>query len=266
MRALVTGAASGIGRATVKRLVRDGHEVFATDVNEDGMAAAADADRWPERVTRAQLDVREADQWREVFARAVGQMGYVDLCMNVAGVLDMAWVHEIEDRHIDFMIDVNVKGVMFGTRTATAHMVERRAGHVINVASLAALGPVPGLSIYSATKYAVRAFSLAAAIELREHGVAVTTVCPDAVETPMLVQQEGAKQAELTFSGKRALTAQEVADAMCGPVIQKRPMEVALPFDRGVLAKVANLAPDSARILWPLLRRQGAANQKARKR
>ena len=75
-----------------------------------------------------------------------------------------------EDVHRHF--DVNVKGVIFGTRAAAARMIPQGHGHVVNIASMAALAPIPGLALYSASKYAVRAFSLAAAEELRAHGVA----------------------------------------------------------------------------------------------
>jgi 3-oxoacyl-[acyl-carrier protein] reductase len=265
--AFVTGAASGIGRRCVMRLAAMGTQVFATDVDDAGLERAASEDGWRDRGVRlARLDVRDAAAWEERYAQAISELGAIDLHMNVAGVLAPAWVHEISAKDVDFMVDVNLKGVIHGTVRATRHMVQRGRGHVVNVASLAALAPVPGLSIYAATKYAVRGFSLSAAIELREKGVAVTTVCPDAVDTPMLHLQETYDEASLTFSGRsKPLTADDVAEVMCGRVLEQRPLEIAIPFERGALAKVANLLPQSSAVLLPLLRARGRKQRLGRK-
>ncbi len=111
---------------------------------------------------------------------------------------------ELLDGDVELQIGVNLKGVIYGTREAARLMLRQpdlaRRGHIVNIASLAALAPIPGLTVYSATKYAVRAFSLAAAEELRPLGIAVTVVCPDAVKTPMLDLQVGYEEAALTFT------------------------------------------------------------------
>src|SRR5205823_4569252 len=112
-----------------------------------------------------------------------------------------------------------------------------RHGHIINIASMAALAPIPGISLYSASKYAVRGFSLAAAQELRAHGVYVTVVCPDAVQTPMLDAQLAHDEAAATFSGPRLLTVEEVGRAIIGQGLARRPLEIYLPPSRGWLAR-----------------------------
>jgi len=111
---------------------------------------------------------------------------------------------------------------------------------------LAALAPVPGLALYSASKFAVRGYSLVAGMELAEHGIAVTTICPDAVQTPMLDQQKDKEQAALTFSGARALIVQEVVDAILDNALKNKPLEIILPTMRGVIAKAANAFPTIA--------------------
>lgn len=95
-------------------------------------------------------------------------------------------------------------------------MVRQGHGHIVNVASL---GPIPGIALYSASKYAVRSFSLAAAQELRAHGVAVTTVCPDAVKTPMFDHQIAYREAALTFTAPRVLRVEEVSRVILGKVL-----------------------------------------------
>ncbi|MEQ9320227.1 MAG: SDR family oxidoreductase [Polyangiaceae bacterium] len=260
-RFVVTGCASGIGRVVADRLVARGHRVLATDLDLDALEHHAVEQGWPSRARRARLDVTSADDWRRVLAEADDAWDGLDVLYNIAGYLQPGYAHAFALEDIDRHFDINVKGVMIGARLAAARMVAQGHGHIVNIASMAALAPVPGLSLYSASKYAVRSFSLAAAVELADHGVAVTVVCPDAVATPMLDKQVDYDEAALTFSGARVLTADEVAEAITTRVLRDRPMELALPWSRKVLARIADLVPEVAHIASPLLRRQGRAKQ-----
>ncbi len=258
---VVTGAASGIGRCVVDALVAQGGTVLATDIDEDALARAAAA--WPEgRVARRGLDVTDAAGWQAAFEEAERTVGPVDVLFNVAGYLTPGYVHETRLEDIDRHLDINTKGVMFGTRVAAERMVRRGQGHIVNIASMAAFAPIPGLSLYSASKFAVRAYSLAAAIELRSKGVAVTVVCPDAVATPMLDKQRDYEEASLTFSAPRFLTPEEVAAELVGPVLERRPMEVALPRTRKWLARVLDTFPELAPWVSPLFTQQGESKRK----
>lgn len=262
-RFFLTGCASGIGRHLADVLIAQGHCVYATDLDEQALRAHAEA-RWPrDRAHAHALDVRDDVAWARVFADAVRTMGAVDVLINVAGYLLPGYVGEFDAAAVHRHFDVNTKGVVFGTHTAARHMLERGQGHIVNIASLAALAPVPGISLYSASKYAVRAFSLAAAQELRDRGVAVTVVCPDAVQTPMLDMQIGYREAAITFSGSRFLTVDDVADAIVRRVLPRRPLEVHLPRSRALLARLADLFPQAALLLRPLLDRKGRARQRS---
>jgi 3-oxoacyl-[acyl-carrier protein] reductase len=258
----ITGCASGIGRHLAQVLYHrpERHRLVLTDINDAAIAEYAAA--WPpERVLRRRLDVRDAAAWDEAVAQCVAAFGRLDVLLNVAGYLLPGYVHETPAEQIDRHLDINAKGVIHGTRAAAVHMVRRGRGHIINIGSLAALAPVPGLCLYSAAKFAVRGFSLAAAQELRPHGVAVTLVCPDAVQTPMLDLQLGYKEAALTFSGSRVLTVDELTRVIVGPVMRRRPMEVVLPRGRGLLAKLATMAPALIARLGPALTKQGLRRQ-----
>lgn len=260
---VITGAASGIGRKLVGTLAGRHHLIIAADVDVDRLEAEADIGRWPpQTVVRRRLDVRDADDWEQLVASAVGRWGRLDYLLNVAGYLRPGHSHEQPVEEIDRHVDVNVKGVMLGTRAAARQMVRQGGGQIINVASLAGVAPVPGLSLYSATKFAVRGFSLAVAAELEPHGVAVTVLCPDAVDTPMLELQVRAPEAALTFSGSEPLTVDEVASAVL-TIIERRPREVLLPFSRGALALLAGTLPRLATLLHPLLERLGRRKQAA---
>jgi 3-oxoacyl-[acyl-carrier protein] reductase len=211
------------------------------------------------------LDVTDVEAWRLALSRAVERFGHLDVVYNIAGFLTPGWVHEFDVRDVHRHLSVNVKGVMLGTRIAAEHMVSRGEGHIVNVASMAAYAPVPGLSLYSASKYAVRAFSLAAATELRPRGVAVSVLCPDAVATPMLDKQTDYDEASLTFSAPRILSAQEVADVLTGRMLRERPLELALPRARKWLARAADLVPEAAEWMRPMIERAGRAKRKARR-
>lgn len=238
MNALVAGAEGGIGRCVADELRALGYAVLAADVSGGHP-----------------LDVTCEDSW----ARAVDACRPLDLLVNCAGVLVPSHVADLSARAVQAQLDVNVRGVILGTRAAAGAM--GRGGHIVNLASLAGLTPVPGLSVYSASKAAVRSFSIAAAAELAPRGIAVTVVCPDAVQTPMLELQRDRPEAALTFSGTRVLTPEEVARAIVGPVLRRRPLEYWLPAWRGWLCRVSDLFPDLALRALPHLRRRGLDRQ-----
>lgn len=262
---IVTGAASGIGLALSQRLLKSGNNVCACDINHDALEKSyADYELATNggQLILQQLDVRRVDDWQKMVDNVLSQWKTIDVMCNVAGVLKDNWVTDIVvPDDVDLHFDINVKGTIYGTQSVIDTMRKQGSGHIINVASLAALSPVPGLSLYSASKYAVRAYSLAAGMELGQYGIAVTTLCPDAVQTPMLDQQKDKEQAALTFSGNRTLTVDEVVDAILGPVLEKRPFEMVLPASRGVVAKIANIFPQTTGNYVDFFRKQGSQRQ-----
>ena len=263
---LVTGAGSGIGRHLTGALSARGHRILATDINLAALEAAARADGWKEGAVKLQkLDIRHPAEWEAAKGRALEAFSRLDVLLNVAGYLKPGHSWELEASEIDKHLDINVKGLMHGTRVVGAHFVGQRSGHIINIGSLASLAPVPGLSLYSASKFAVRGFSLATAQELKPHNVFVTVVLPDAVQTPMLDLQVDFDEAALTFSGAKALTVQDI-EAVVIDVLTSKPLEVALPFARGAVARLADLMPGVASRLIPLLAKKGMKTQEQLKR
>ncbi len=264
MIAIVTGAASGIGKGLAAALAARGADLVLADLNLEALEGHAATLGWPPgRTVLRRVAVRDPAAWRAVVDAAVRRFGGLDVLFNIAGYLKAGVAHESSPEEIDRHIDVNCKGVIHGTRAAAAVMVPRRAGHIVNMGSLAALAAVPGLALYTASKFAVRGFSLAAAAELRPHGVAVTLVCPDAVRTPMLDKQLDDRHAALTFSGPRPLDVDEVVRTILGPVLERRPLEIAFPRSRGWLARLSGFLPDVALAIRPMLERKGIAGQDA---
>lgn len=262
---IVTGAASGIGLALCQRLLEQGEQVCACDIDYEALKNQYAKYKLVDdggTLMLYPLDVRRVDQWQELINKVLIQWSSIDVMCNVAGVLKENWVTDIViPDEVDFHFDINVKGTIYGTQSVIEAMRNQGKGHIINVASMAALSPVPGLSLYSASKYAVRSYSLAASIELAPYGIAVTTICPDAVQTPMLDQQKGKEQAALTFSGNRTLTVDEVVEAIMGTALKSKPMEIMLPQSRGVVAKFANIFPQTSGRFIDVFQKQGLKRQ-----
>jgi 3-oxoacyl-[acyl-carrier protein] reductase len=263
---MITGAASGIGRQLARDLQRRGHKLVATDIDVERLREAASQD-FPntERTLCERLDVREGETWTALIEQAIGRFGKLDVLLNVAGHLVPRWAHEMTLAEVGLTIDVNVKGVIFGTNAAARRMIQQGSGHIVNVASIAGLVAVPGLAVYSASKHAVRAFSLAASQELKSHGVYVTVVCPGPVATPMLDAQLAHEEAALTFSAPRALTAEEVSTAIIERALTNKPLEITVTVPgsgQGVMARIAGAFPEISSLARPIMTRIGKRNQR----
>lgn len=263
----VTGAASGVGCHLADCLLKRGARVMITDLNLEGLQRAARARDWREdRILLRQQDVSDAHGWDALLHELILRWERLDVLLNVAGMIHPGWLAEVRVEDIDRHIDVNFKGVAFGSRVAARRMLGDGGGHIINFASLAGIAPVTGIGLYSASKFAVRAFSLVLAQELKPRGVYVTVVCPDAIETPMLVQQEAYEEAALTFSGRQPLTVHDIERVIFDRVLVRRPREVTLPLSRGLQARLVSLFPGFSDWLTGLLRRRGRKVQKTRQR
>jgi 3-oxoacyl-[acyl-carrier protein] reductase len=244
MNTIVTGAASGIGRGLVDRLSRENHTVWGLDLDSAGLERSALEGAWADRGVRWRVfDVRQAGDWEQVVREVVDQAGSLDVLFNVAGVVRPEFAHELTPQNIQLQFDVNATGLVLGCQAAAAVMARQRQGHIVNIASLAGIAPIRGISIYSATKFAVRGFSLAIAQELEPLGIAVSVVCPDAVDTPMVDYQLHFPQAAMTFSGPRILTTEEVVRTLVERVLVERPVEWVIPSGRAWQARLASLLP-----------------------
>src|SRR5688572_15466199 len=244
---ILTGCASGIGRHLATELFRRGHRLLVSDLDLAALETEAKS-RYgdPDRVEIQKLDVRDPDAWQRAIAAVVARWGRIDVVLNVAGYLAAGWAHEASGEVVERTIDVNVKGVIYGTCAAARQMIAQQSGHIVNIASLAAVAAVPGIAVYAASKHAVRGFSLAVAQELRPYGIAVTTVCPALVQTPMLDTQVVRPEAALTFATARPLSVEEVAAAVLGRGLEERPLELFITVPRTgqvVLSKLGNAFP-----------------------
>lgn len=262
---LVTGAASGIGAQLATALLKRGERVCAVDINPAPLESLNASTASSEQLWIAALDVRDAAAWDALLDQLKQRWEQLDVLINVAGVLKPGYSYESTMADVDFHIDINTKGTIHGTRAAARLMKTQGHGHIVNIASLAGIAAIPGLSLYSASKFAVRGYTLAVAQELRDTGVKVTVICPDAVQTPMLDLQVNYDQAALTFSGSRSLTTREVVAAILDHALTKAPLEITLPASRGFVSKLASFFPGlSALVLDGLLKKGRQKQQQAK--
>lgn len=185
--AIVTGAASGIGRALASELAAAGVRVVLADRQVDAAEQAAQAIRAAGGAARAAaLDVRSAAAFRTLVEETVAADGRLDYLFNNAGIAVGGPAEEFSAADWDEVIDVNLRGVANGILAAYPVMIRQGGGHIVNTASLAGLTAVPLQISYVATKHAVVGLSKALRLEGRRHGVRVSVVCPGAIRTPIL--------------------------------------------------------------------------------
>ena len=193
--AIVTGCASGIGAATVRRFIADGARVLGTDVDETrGAALCAETG-----ALFAVQDVSDRALWPQIVARAVEAFGRLDILVNNAGMVSGAGIGDMDDAAMfaawDRVLSVNLTGTMAGCRAAIAAMRENPGGAkgaIVNIASTTAIAPLPTDAGYSASKAAVRALSKSVATWCAQAGLAIrcNTVIPGATMTGILAAAE----------------------------------------------------------------------------
>lgn len=183
--ALVTGAGSGIGRATALRVAREGASVVATDIAEAGLAALADELRAEGRdVATCTADIATQDGVDAVVAAALAAHGRVDVLANVAGIMD--WflpAHELDDETWRRVMAVNVDGPMMLCRALLPGMMERTRGAIVNVASVGGLGGGAAGLAYTVSKHALVGLTRSIAWTYQAEGIRACAVCPGGVET-----------------------------------------------------------------------------------
>ncbi len=219
--ALVTGGASGIGRAVVLRLAREGARVAVADLDLAGAEEVATSAKGAGGDGLAVgMDVTDTGSVREGVARVVGTWGGIDVLANVAGWDRIRPFVETDEELWDRVIGINFRGVLATCHAVLPHMIERGRGSVVNVASEAGRAGSSGEAVYSGAKGAVIAFSRALAREVARHGIRVNVVAPGLTDTPLLrrmIEEGNEKLIEAIVKAtpiRRLATPEEVAEAI----------------------------------------------------
>ena len=184
--AIVTGAASGIGKALCEELVRRGAKVVATDINEEMLQSTVAAIKAADHPVHAEkLDVTDYEAFKKLVDGTVAGEGRLDYLFNNAGI---AILGEVRDGSIDHwrkVLDVNLNGVVYGSLLAYQQMVKQGSGHIVNLASVEGLMPFPTTVSYVTSKFGVMGLSEGMWVEGKDLGVKVSVVCPGFVSTPI---------------------------------------------------------------------------------
>jgi len=205
--AVVTGAARGTGAAIARRFVDEGARVVVTDVLvEEGRACAEELGP---QASFAPLDVTDSARWTTVVDEVIAAHGRVDVLVNNAGILHIGSIEDTSIETFRRVVDVNATGAFAGIAAVSPHMRATGGGSIINIASIDAMHGMNGLSAYTASKWAMRGLTHAAALELGRSGIRVNTVCPaggnPAMYGPWGEQLMGLGAAIQNYSTNRAL-------------------------------------------------------------
>jgi len=231
----ITGSGRGIGRATARILAGRGHRIAVADIDlPEAEAVAREIGGEAFRV-----DVADRASVRRFLRQVDEDMGGLDVVINNAGIASTASrVTEQSPEVLDRTIDVNLKGVMYGTVEALEILAPKRRGQIINVASLAGLIGVPGLASYAASKHGVVGFTESVRIEYRDSGIDFTCVMPGPVATEMM---DGTSSSPLV----KMLAPEEMALAIADAV-DSRKERVSLPRASWFLSRFSTLLPTRA--------------------
>ena len=184
---VITGASSGLGEATAKHLSELGATVVMGARRKDRIQSLADElGKSGGKALAKATDVTNAEQVKALVDAAVEAYGRVDVLLNNAGLMPLSPLEELKLDEWNRMIDVNIKGVLYGIAAALPHMKRQRSGHIINVSSVAGHKIFPGSALYSATKAAVRVISEGLRQEVKEYSLRTTIISPGAVKTELL--------------------------------------------------------------------------------
>jgi NAD(P)-dependent dehydrogenase (short-subunit alcohol dehydrogenase family) len=257
--AVVTGAGRGIGREIARRLAGRGYAVLVTDVDQS--AAERTATELGGSAWSLPLDVRDPEAHRAAAASAA-ERGPLRVWVNNAGVLRTLKAWEHPDEEVRLMVEANLLGVVWGSRAAVDAM-RSGTGQIINIASLSALGPVPGLSVYAGTKAGVLNFTTSLQGDLDEEGwdIRVHAVCPDTVGTDMVHERTADPDSAIIFSAPRILTAAEVADRAVA-LLDTSKVVLVVPRWRGWVARSLAPFPRAGLKILAAFRRSGERKRK----
>ena len=213
-QALITGATSGIGRATALRLAREGYAIIATGRRGERLASLqAEIRSTGGECQTLCFDVRSEEEVK----KALQPLSRVDLLVNNAGLAaGLEHINEGDTADWNAMIDTNIKGLLYVTRIISAKMVEAGSGHIFNIGSIAGTEPYENGAVYCASKHAVHALSQAMRADLLQAGIRVTEIRPGMVETEFSrVRFHGDKaRADKVYEGVEPLSGDDIAEAI----------------------------------------------------
>jgi NADP-dependent 3-hydroxy acid dehydrogenase YdfG len=226
---VITGASSGLGEAAARHLSADGACVVLGARRVDRLEAlAAELANGGGKALALATDVTRVDQVKALVDAAVKAYGRIDVIINNAGLMPQSLLERLKIDEWDRMIDVNIKGVLYGIAAALPHMTTQQSGHIINVSSVAGHKVRPGGTVYSATKHAVRVISEGLRQEVKPYNIRTTVISPGAVDTelPDLITDPDVAVAMRKFYDDVAIPADSFARAVVFAMSQPDDVDV----------------------------------------
>jgi NAD(P)-dependent dehydrogenase (short-subunit alcohol dehydrogenase family) len=256
--AVVTGAARGIGEAIARELVGRGYRVLVTDLDE---TQAKDTAERIGAAGGAAYDVTDADAARDVTARA-REIAPLGAWVSNAGVGFDGTVADMDAGKLRALVEINMLGQLWGARAAVAAYRQQaatgiRGGEIGATVSLSALGPVPGLSVYAASKAGALSAMSALASEVRREGIRVHVINPDGVNTELLRSMEPGGQGQALVRSGMLVTPEQVASGLVGMFGTSRVYRT-IPAWRGGVLRLTGFAPGPVLRMEPVMRAIGA--------
>ena len=212
---LITGASSGFGMVTAKKCVEHGAKVVLGARREDRLKELCEL-LGSNNATFMQTDVTKKEDLNNLVNHGIDTFGRIDSLVNNAGIMPLSFIEQGRTDEWDQMIDVNIKGVLYGIDSVYAHMLERESGQIINISSVAGKRVMPGSAVYSGTKYAVRAISEGHRVESAGK-IQVTCIYPGAFTTELAFTIKDQSMMEALMSrglGDIAQPAERVAESI----------------------------------------------------
>lgn len=226
---VITGASSGLGEATARLLSAQGARVVLGARRVDRIQALADeVTNSGGKALAVATDVTDRDQIKALVDAAVRTYGRIDVMINNAGLMPHSPLERLKVDEWDQMIDVNIKGVLYGIAAALPYMKEQKAGHIINVSSVAGHKVRPGGVVYAATKHAVRALSEGLRMEVKPYNIRTTVISPGAVATelPNSITEPDLAETTHQFYEEFALPADSFARMVAFAISQPEEVDV----------------------------------------
>jgi short-subunit dehydrogenase len=262
---VITGAGGGIGRAVAHLFAHHGAILVLTDIREHAIKKLRNSLKKYNAKTLAVFhDVADPSSWNSLMCRVLKSYGRVDIVVNNAGVVQPGAAEDLAPDKIHQQVSVNFLGTVYGCQAALRVMKAQKFGKIINIASLGGIVPMPGEAVYSATKSAIRGYSLSLYAELLDSPIEITVVCPDSVATPQLAYELKHDEAVLSFIGK-PLKPGRVAKEILEVALKDKP-EKLIPSGMGVFSRTGMAFPRIFFVLFPILKKIGQRTMKKMRR